>query len=252
MAFGCAYFGVRDPDCFEADLGAMAGAGFGWVLLPFTQDDALWEVSTFALLVESARRAGLVAVISPWGGDDFGGEGVQTAMPTLEWIARAKATGARVLHVDEPRTERLTIGQVLDAWGDDGNAWLTVQPERAGILDPGIVERVAVLGTDAYEGSPEHRAATTLAFRERTGRLDLAWVQAFQIPAGGEPLVGATLRAIAALVPRVGVWAWKGSTGRGELRSADPGLVQAEVDRAIAAVAAGPAQGSHERAGKRS
>jgi hypothetical protein len=44
---------------------------------------------------------------------------------------------------------------------------------------------------------------------------------------------------MAELAPRVGIWGWKGSTGRGELRSANPGGVQEAVERAIAAVREG-------------
>ena len=234
VAFGCAYFGVRDLDHARADLDAMARVGFDWVLLPFSQDDATWEVETFRRLAELAERVGLEPVISPWGGDDFGGEGVQTSMPTLEWIAHARETGVRTLHIDEPKTAGITIGQVLDAWSDDAATWLTLQPDRVGILDPATAARVAVLGTDAYTGALEQRLAETTAFAAAAGRLDLAWVQAFRVAAGAEAGVGEAVLAMARLAPRVGIWAWKGSTGRGVLRSADPAAVQAAVDAAIA------------------
>ena len=240
VEFGCAYFGVRDPDHARADLAAMTAAGFAWVLLPFSQDDAAWEIPTFRLLVTMARELGLVPIISPWGGDDFGGEGVQTSMSTLDWIARARETGAPVLHVDEPKARGITIGQVLDAWGDDDAAWLTVEPHRAGVLDPATAGRVAVLGTDAYDGTVQDRVASTRAFAAATGRLDLAWVQAVRVPDGGEAAIGEAVLAMAELAPRVGIWAWKGSTGRGVLRSADPGAVQAAVDAAIRTVRRSP------------
>jgi hypothetical protein len=83
------------------------------------------------------------------------------------------------------------------------------------------------------------RVAATRAFRDQAGRLDLAWVQAFRITSGGEPAVADAVAAMAELAPLVGIWAWKGSTGRGELRSADPGRVQLAVERAIAAVLTG-------------
>jgi hypothetical protein len=239
VRFGCAYFGVRDPDYFEADLAAIARGGCSWVLFPFSHDDALWEASTFRTLVRAAERHGLEPAISPWGGDDFGGEGVQTALPTRDWLARARATGASILHVDEPKGGRLTIDEVLDAWGDDATTWLTVEPHRVGILDPVTIGRVAVLGTDAYSGTVHERVAATRAFRDQAGRLDLAWVQAFRITSGGEPAVADAVAAMAELAPLVGIWAWKGSTGRGELRSADPGRVQLAVERAIAAVLTG-------------
>jgi hypothetical protein len=239
VRFGCSYFGVRDPDYFEADLAAIARGGCSWVLFPFSHDDAHWEASTFRALVAAAERHGLEPVISPWGGDDFGGEGVQTELPTRDWLARARATGASILHVDEPKAGRLTIGEVLDAWGDDARTWLTVEPHRAGILDQATIGRVGVLGTDAYSGTLDEREAATRAFREQTGRLDLAWVQAFRVADGGEPAVADAVCAMAELAPRVGIWGWKGSTGRGELRSANPGGVQEAVERAIAAVREG-------------
>ncbi|MFL5709157.1 MAG: hypothetical protein ACJ77Y_09265, partial [Chloroflexota bacterium] len=65
------------------------------------------------------------------------------------------------------------------------------------------------------------------------GRLDLAWVQAFRIPAGGERFVGQVTQALSAVAPIIGVWAWRGSTGRGTLRSDDPMRVQREVSAAI-------------------
>ena len=247
VRFGCAYFGVRDPDYFEADLAAIARGGCSWVLFPFSHDDALWEASTFRALVAAAERHGLEPVISPWGGDDFGGEGVQTALPTRDWLARARATGASILHVDEPKSGRLTIGEVLDAWGDDWSTWLTIEPHRAGILDPATIDRVGVLGTDAYSGTVAERVAATRAFAEQTGRLDLAWVQAFRIPDGGEPAVADAVQAMAGLAPLVGIWGWKGSTGRGELRSANPGRVQQAVERAVAAVRASASRGGGGR-----
>jgi hypothetical protein len=231
--FGTAYFGVRDPDLYRADLAEIARQGFEWVLFPFTHDDALWERSTFADLVASARALGLTTAISPWGGREFGGEGVDTAMPVEEWILRARATGAEVLHVDEPRLSTTSIPAVLDLWGDDGRVWLTIQPERASELAAAVVRRVAVLGTDAYDGDLAARVGATEEFRAVRGRLDLAWVQAFRIADGEEEQVGAITRAMAELAPRVGIWAWKGSTGRGELRSANPSRVQDAVAAAI-------------------
>lgn len=216
----------------------MARAGFAWVVLPFTQDDAAWEVSTFRTLVGIADRHGLEPIISPWGGDDFGGEGVQTSMTTLDWLARARETGAQILHVDEPKVAHLTIAQVADAWGGAPTVWLTVEPHRAAVVDAATSARVAVLGTDAYDGTVEERVARTRTFARQAGRLDLAWVQAFRIPEGGEDLVADGVRAMAALAPRVGVWGWKGSTGRGELRSVDPAAVQAAVNQAMIAARA--------------
>jgi hypothetical protein len=234
--FGIAYFGVRDPDHYRMDLAQIAAQGFAWVLLPFTHDDAVWERSTFADLVAVARDAGLAPVISPWGGREFGGEGVQTDLEVLDWLTRAKATGAETLHVDEPRLATLTLTDVLDAWGDDANLWLTMQPERAAELPESIARRVAVLGTDAYDGTVKQRIAATSAFAADAGRLELAWVRAFRIAAGEEASVGDCVRAMAELAPLVGVWGWKGSTGRGDLRSANPALVQATVAAAIAEI----------------
>jgi hypothetical protein len=233
VQFGIAYFGVRDLDHARRDLATIAEQGFSWVLLPFTHDDALWERRTFDDLVRAAGDLALDTVISPWGGLAFGGEGVQTDLPIAEWIRRARGTGARILHVDEPRLDPTALGEALEAWGDDAAAWLTIQPERAAELSPGVVHRVAVLGTDAYDGTVEERVEATRAFHAATGRLDLAWVRAFRIPAGEEAEVGAATLAMASLAPRVGVWAWKGSTGRGDLRSANPELVQAAVADAI-------------------
>lgn len=231
--FGISYFGVRDPDHYRADLAEIERQGFEWVLFPFTHDDALWETRTFADLVATARGLGLTTVVSPWGGREFGGEGVQTPLHAREWLLRAKATGADILHVDEPRLSSLTLLDVLDVWADDERVWLTIQPERAGELPKAVVARVAVLGTDAYDGDLRTRIATTEGFRDQAGRLDLAWVQAFRIADGGEAFVGEVTQAMAELAPFVGVWGWKGSTGRGELRSANPSLVQDAVARAI-------------------
>jgi hypothetical protein len=233
VQFGIAYFGVRDLDHARRDLDTIAEQGFSWVLLPFTHDDALWERRTFGDLVGAASALGLETVISPWGGSAFGGEGVQTDLSIGEWIRRARGTGAQILHVDEPRLDPTALGEALEAWGDDAAVWLTMQPERAGELSPGVVHRIAVLGTDAYDGSVEARVEATRAFAAATGRLDLAWVRAFRIAAGEETEVGDAVRAMAALAPHVGVWAWKGSTGRGDIRSANPDLVQAAVAEAI-------------------
>jgi hypothetical protein len=43
---------------------------------------------------------------------------------------------------------------------------------------------------------------------------------------------------MATLAPMVGIWGWKGSTGRGVLRSDDPDEVQTEVARVVAEVRA--------------
>lgn len=232
-AFGIAYFGVRDPDLYREDLDSIARQGFRWVLLPFTHDDAAWEGSTFRDLVASAEARGLDAVISPWGGAWFGGEGVQTDLSIRDWLARARDTGARFLHVDEPVHAPEALAEALDAWADDGSVWLTIQPNRVADLDPRLTARVAVVGTDAYDGTVDERAAATRAFGVAAGRLDLAWVRAFRIAAGDEPEVGTGVVAMAGIATRVGIWGWKGSTGRGELRSADPSLVQASVETAI-------------------
>lgn len=236
--FGIAYFGVRDLDHAAADLGEIAAQGFEWVLFPFSHDDARWEASTFAGLVRIGRELGLETVISPWGGLEFGGEGVVTDLSLGSWLDLARDTGADALHIDEPRPGGRTLEQVLDRWGDDGRLWLTMQPDRVAALPGLVVERVAVLGTDAYEGDVAARVAATRGFAAATGRLDLAWVQAFRIRAGEEALVGEAARAMATLSPLVGIWGWKGSTGRGVLRSDDPNAVQAQVARAVREVRA--------------
>lgn len=232
--FGIAYFGVRDLDHAASDLREIAAQGFDWVLFPFSHDDARWEASTFAALVSIARQLGLETVISPWGGAEFGGEGVVTDLSLEAWLERARETGADDLHVDEPKAGGRTLEQVLDLWGDDGRVWLTMQPDRAAVLARPVVERVAVLGTDAYDGDLAARVAATRGFAAATGRLDLAWVQAFRIRAGEEALVGEAVRAMATLASLVGIWGWKGSTGRGVLRSDDPSAVQEQVARAVA------------------
>ncbi|MFL5641804.1 MAG: hypothetical protein ACJ771_05620 [Chloroflexota bacterium] len=235
-AFGCAYFGVRDQTHFEADLAEMCAAGFDWVLLPMTQDDATRERETFQALVVTARALGFVTVISPWGGDIFGGEGIAGRLSLEEWIGHARATGADILHVDEPRG--FPFEHALDAWGCDERAWLTIQPDRAGEITPSVIARVAVVGTDAYDGDLEARLDATRAFGVASGRLDLAWVQAFRIPAGTEEFVGQVTEALSAMAPIIGVWGWRGSTGRGTLRSDDPMRVQSEVSAAIRRVRA--------------
>jgi hypothetical protein len=235
-SFGTAYFGVRDATHYRADLAAIARQGFEWVVLPFTHDDALWEVTTFADQVAVARDLGLTTLISLWGGVEFGGEGVQGPMSLDTWLERARSTGADGLHVDEPTVQSLTLDDLLDRWGDDGTAWLTIQPNRARELRRSVTRRVAVLGTDAYEGTIDDRVAATLGFATDVGRLDLAWVQAFRILDGEEGSVGEAVGAMAALAPYVGIWGWMGSTGRGVLRSANPGLVQEVVAEAIARV----------------
>ncbi len=234
--FGVAYFGVRDLDHARADLAAMRAQGFSWVLLPMSQDDAVWERPTFAGLVAAALAEGLDPVISLWGGDHFGGEGIAGPLPLADWIEIARDTGAPVLHVDEPRNDALRVPAVLDMWDDDASAWLTVEPHRAGEFDAEAFRRPAVVGTDAYSGTVANRSDLTKAFQAATGRLDLAWVQAFRIRAGQESLVADAVTAMAALAPRVGIWGWRGSTGRGELRSDRPLEVQRAVAEAIDAI----------------
>src|SRR5215210_1870053 len=112
--FGIAYFGVRDPDHYRADLVSVARQGFDWILLPFTHDDAMWEVTTFSDQVAIARDLGLTTLISLWGGVEFGGEGVQTPMSLDTWLERARSTGAEALHVDEPTVQSLTLDDLLD------------------------------------------------------------------------------------------------------------------------------------------
>jgi len=235
-SFGTAYFGVRDAAHYRADLAAIAGQGFEWVVLPFTHDDALWEVSTFADQVAVARDLGLTTLISLWGGVEFGGEGVQGPMSLDTWLERARSTGADALHVDEPTVQSLTLDDLLDRWGDDGPVWLTIQPDRARELRRSVIHRVTVLGTDAYEGTVADRLVATAGFGSVAGRLDLAWVQAFRILAGEEDAVGDGIIAMASLAPYVGIWGWMGSTGRGVLRSANPTRVQDVVAAAIARV----------------
>jgi hypothetical protein len=232
VAFGTAYFGVRDPDLAAADLAAIAAAGHTWVLLPMTQDDAVWEGSTFRELVSAARSAGLDPIVSPWGGLDFGGEGIAGPLSVAEWLDRAHATGATTLHIDEPKAASTTIGAIIDHW--PGTVWLTIEPHRVAVLRPEDADRVAVLGTDAYEGNVAERAAATTHAKAALGRLDLAWVQAFRIRTGEEAEVGAAVVAMAQLAPRVGIWGWKGSTGRGRLRSDRPDVVAAAVRDGIA------------------
>jgi hypothetical protein len=95
-----------------------------------------------------------------------------------------------------------------------------------------------VVGTDAYDGSVKERIAATQAFGRRAQRLDLAWVRAFRVPRADESVVRESLVAMAGLAPRVGVWAWKGSVGRGELRCERPQHVEAAVRSGIADVRA--------------
>jgi hypothetical protein len=241
VRFGIAYFGVRDLDHAAADLAGMRREGFDWVLLPMTQDDAACERRTFEALVGLAVAEDLLPVISLWGGGEFGGEGIAGPLSVADWLEVARDTGAGVLHVDEPKNRSLSVPQLLDLWGDDATAWLTVEPHRADRFDAETYRRPAVVGTDAYDGPLAERVAATEGFRAATGRLDLAWVQAFRIAAGAEPDVGAAVRAMAALAPRVGIWGWRGSTGRGDLRSALPLAVQDAVAAAIAEVRAGAA-----------
>lgn len=231
--FGVAYFGVRDLDHARSDLAAMRTQGLSWVLLPMTQDDAVWERATFAALVAAAQAEGLDPIISLWGGDHFGGEGLAGPLSVADWVEIARDTGAPVLHIDEPRNGAQDVPAVLDMWGDDASAWLTVEPHRAGQFDAETFRRPHVVGTDAYSGTVTDRFATSEAFHTATGRLDLAWVQGFRIAAGQESLVGEAVRAMAAIAPRVGIWGWRGSTGRGALRSDRPLEVQAVVAAAI-------------------
>jgi hypothetical protein len=239
-SFGTAYFGVRDPDHAAADLAAIRAAGHDWVLLPMTQDDAVWERATFRALVELAREHGLDPVVSPWGGDDFGGEGIAGPLSVPAWISRVVETGATTLHVDEPKARSLAIADVIEAW--PGKVWLTIEPYRTAVVGGIDTSRVDVLGTDAYEGDVTERIAATTRAAADLGRLDLAWVQAFRIRAGDEPEVGDVVRAMAGLAPRVGIWGWKGSTGRGDLRSDRPAVVAAAVAAAIATIHAAQAE----------
>ena len=242
-SFGTAYFGVRDLDHAWRDLIAMRRAGYEWVVLPMTQDDAVWERATFRELVVAAESAGLEPVVSPWGGDVFGGEGVPGPLSPGEWIDRAFDTGAAILHVDEPKLPPRAARSLLRGW--PGRVWLTIEPERWPVLSRLGTAGLEVVGTDAYGGTIDDRIAATRTFAAAVGRLDLAWVRAFRIAAGGEDDVTASVVAMANLAPRVGIWAWKGATGRGELRSERPGHVEKAVQRGIAAVRA--AEGVPER-----
>ncbi len=234
--FGMAYFGVRDLEHARTDLAAMRSQGITWVLLPMSQDDAVWERRTFAALVTAATAEGLEPVLSLWGGGHFGGEGIAGPVSIQDWVEVARDTGAPILHVDEPKNATLGVPALLDLWDDDAHAWLTVEPYRARLFDAETWRRPAVVGTDAYDGPLAERVATTRGFGADTGRLDLAWVQAFRIAAGAEEQVGDGIRAMAAVAPRVGIWGWRGSTGRGDLRSDRPLEVQRVVGEAIADV----------------
>jgi hypothetical protein len=239
-SFGTAYFGVRDLDHAARDLDAIAAAGHDWVLLPMTQDDAVWERSTFRALVLAARAAGLEPIVSPWGGEHFGGEGIAGPLSVPEWITRVADTGALSLHIDEPKAGGTSVASILDLWAE--RIWLTIEPHRVGFVSAADAERVDVLGADAYHGDLAERVAATVAAGGALGRLDLAWVQAFRIRAGEEGLVRDAVHAMADVAPRVGIWGWKGSTGRGDLRSESPAAVASAVAEAIDAVHA--AQGS--------
>ncbi len=234
--FGTAYFGVRDLEHARADLAEIRRQGFDWVLLPMTQDDAVWERSTFRALVTASDAEGLTPIVSLWGGGEFGGEGIAGPVPVADWIEIARDTGAPILHVDEPKNRALLVPEILDRWGDDASAWLTVEPHRVHQFDRVAFARPAVVGTDAYDGTVADRVAATTRFGRVAGRLDLAWVQAFRIREGEEPVVEECVRAMAGLAPYVGIWAWRGSTGRGDLRSERPLAVQDAVARAIEAV----------------
>jgi hypothetical protein len=235
-SFGTAYFGVRDPDHASQDFEAMRRTGYSWVLLPMTQDDAVWECATFRHLAQLAEANGLEPIISLWGGGLFGGEGNEGPLGAAEWLERARSTGARTLHIDEPKVSPGLIDELLELWA--GPAWLTLEPERATLLRTLRHERIEVVGTDAYEGSVAQRVAATRAFGRAAQRLDLAWVRAFRVPRADERAVRDSLVAMAGLAPRVGVWAWKGSVGRGELRCERPEHVEAAVRSGIAAVRA--------------
>jgi hypothetical protein len=235
VRFGVAYFGVRDFDHARDDMADMADQGIDWVLLPMTQDDGVWETRTFRGLVDLARDAGIVPVISLWGGGEFGGEGIEGPLSVGRWVEAARATGAPILHLDEPKNRSLGVPGVLDLWGDDASAWLTIEPYRVDLFPRDAFARPAVVGTDAYTGSVDDRVQATSRFRTRTRRLDLAWVEAFRIREGTEAAVGEAVLAMASLSPNVGVWGWKGSTGRGDLRSDRPAAVQEAVAEAIAA-----------------
>jgi hypothetical protein len=239
VRFGVAYFGVRDLDHARDDMAVMARQGIDWVLLPMTQDDAAWEARTFRGLVDLARDAGIVPVVSLWGGGEFGGEGIEGPLSVGHWVEAARATGALILHLDEPKNRSLGVPGVLDLWGDDASAWLTIEPHRVDGFPQEALARPAVVGTDAYNGSVDERLRTTTRFRTHAGRLDLAWVAAFRIPEGAEAAVGQAVVAMASLAPNVGIWGWKGSTGRGDLRSDRPGVVQEAVAEAISAFRSG-------------
>jgi hypothetical protein len=248
VRFGTAYFGVRDPDHAARDFDEMRQAGYDWVVLPMTQDDAVWEVRTFGRLVELAETRGLDPIVSLWGGTLFGGEGGAGPLDLHRWLDRAQATGARTLHIDEPKLSASEIDGLLGRW--EGPVWMTLEPHRARLLASIRSAAIDVVGTDAYGGSTHERVAATEAFGLAAGRLDLAWVQAFRIPHGAESSVRESLVAMAGRAPRIGVWAWKGSVGRGEIGSDRPRHVEAAVRAGMAAVRSGssswrrPAQGA--------
>src|ERR671912_1497896 len=86
VSFGTAYFGVRDPHHASRDFEAMRRTGYAWVLLPMTQDDAVWERVTFRHLVQRAEANGLEPIVSLWGGGLFGGEGNEGPLDATEWL----------------------------------------------------------------------------------------------------------------------------------------------------------------------
>jgi hypothetical protein len=234
VSFGTAYFGVRDPDHAGRDFEAMRRSGYSWVLLPMTQEDAVWECATYRHLVQLAEANQLEPIVSLWGGGLFGGEGNEGPLDAAAWLDRARSTGAETLHIDEPKVSPALIDELLEAW--PGPAWLTLEPDRAALLKTLQHRRIEVVGTDAYDGSVRERVAATQAFGREAQRLDLAWVRAFRVPRADEPLVRDSLVAMAGLAPRVGVWAWKGSVGRGELRCERPQHVEAAVRAGMAEV----------------
>jgi hypothetical protein len=233
---GTALFGCHDTDHIARDLEEIRAAGFEWVVLPMTEQDATYEIDTFEFAVTSARDQGLEPWISPWGvAGCFGGEGVTSGMTVSRWLDAALECRPATIMWDEPKiVEALLLG-FMDHVRDAGvrNA-VVVEPERRPLYDYALSAADSA-GIDPYFDTVGQISETARSFVELKPNDPHVWVRAFRIAYGTEAFVGEAVAKLAKVpgIGRVGVWGWKGSNASGVLRSARPLVVQQEVNAAI-------------------
>lgn len=238
---GCAVFGTHDDRHYRADFAEIAAAGFTWVNLPVTEQDATFDAAGCAAQVRAARAAGLEVWVSPWGvARRFGGEGISSVRPgddlgseraVARWLGVALAAHPDAVMWDEPRNLDSALFASLRrtvAAADAKNA-LVLEPETAW-PDAATLTDVDHLGTDPYdwhrpdwEQWATHWATRAQTLAAQIGAEPHVWVRAFRIAAGQEGRIVEAARLYAGLdMPRMGYWGAFGSRSVGCLACARP------------------------------